>query len=448
LSNHNLLTKLWLDKIIYRRTTIFVNAVKAKKLKEDFMELKKTAIKFLKVVMPLILVMSYAMPVLASGMVNILNAPGDTGQNEITKFSEPKLTTASIMQGSGVEGDPYLIATIDDLKSVNSNLTAHYKLIADIDLNNEEWSPLGKVFTGTFQGTFDGGMHKIKNLLIKNSTDYLYCGFFGFAENAIIKNVIIENVDIELADRDIGALVGACSDSTIINCAIIGTGKVRVASGVNRACGGLIGRGGSNLNIIQCYTSINVENGKYTGGIIGEGSGVSSSPTIMKNCLTSGDIQGIKGEDSYYGGLAGNYHGQIENCLFIGTSVRTQRLAGLAIPLPVNSYFDKTKAVDGNNYIEGSQSKTTEELMDPALYAGWDTDVWDFTSGYPSIKVFANIEDTPPDTPDNPTTSTEAIYKYDALGRLIEVIYSSGDKIVYTYDPAGNITSVKKVLAV
>jgi YD repeat-containing protein len=39
-------------------------------------------------------------------------------------------------------------------------------------------------------------------------------------------------------------------------------------------------------------------------------------------------------------------------------------------------------------------------------------------------------------------------YEYDDLGRLIEVIYDSGQKIVYTYDAGGNILSVKDVTPV
>ncbi|NLD48119.1 MAG: hypothetical protein GX660_13155, partial [Clostridiaceae bacterium] len=40
------------------------------------------------------------------------------------------------------------------------------------------------------------------------------------------------------------------------------------------------------------------------------------------------------------------------------------------------------------------------------------------------------------------TTTSAATYKYDDLGRLIEVTYNSGKKITYTYDAAGNILTI------
>ena len=45
-------------------------------------------------------------------------------------------------------------------------------------------------------------------------------------------------------------------------------------------------------------------------------------------------------------------------------------------------------------------------------------------------------------------TASAATYKYDDLGRLKEVTYSSGQKIEYTYDARGNILSVKDLSAI
>lgn len=37
--------------------------------------------------------------------------------------------------------------------------------------------------------------------------------------------------------------------------------------------------------------------------------------------------------------------------------------------------------------------------------------------------------------------AASATYTYDALGRVTQVLYDNGTKIVYTYDSAGNITN-------
>lgn len=44
------------------------------------------------------------------------------------------------------------------------------------------------------------------------------------------------------------------------------------------------------------------------------------------------------------------------------------------------------------------------------------------------------------------TVTSAATYKYDDLGRLIEVTYDSGIKITYTYDAAGNILTVSNTV--
>ena len=73
--------------------------------------------------------------------------------------------TTEFAGGTGTEDDPYLISTKEQLNNVQNNLSAHYKLIADIifvDADYESsgdfynsgkgWSPIGSSDTTPFKG--------------------------------------------------------------------------------------------------------------------------------------------------------------------------------------------------------------------------------------------------------------------------------------------------------
>ena len=93
---------------------------------------------------------------------------------------------------SFAEADPEPIteiSTLDDLKAfrqaVNDGNTYEGKvvsLLADIDLNGEEWIPIGGVNPNYFAGEFDGRGHSINNMIIDNTDGSLTAlGFFGNA---------------------------------------------------------------------------------------------------------------------------------------------------------------------------------------------------------------------------------------------------------------------------
>ena len=80
------------------------------------------------------------------------------------------------MTGSGTESDPYQIGTADQLKlfrdivngagGQTQNRGAYAVLTADIDLNNEPWTPIGPDRDSAYTGTFDGQGHTVKNLSV------------------------------------------------------------------------------------------------------------------------------------------------------------------------------------------------------------------------------------------------------------------------------------------
>ena len=70
-------------------------------------------------------------------------------------------------------------------------------LVADIDLENQLWTPIGQSGAVAFEGTFDGNGHTISNLNVISSVktdDRCSSGLFGWAEaplTAVVKNLTV-----------------------------------------------------------------------------------------------------------------------------------------------------------------------------------------------------------------------------------------------------------------
>lgn len=148
--------------------------------------------------------------------------------------------------------EAYTISTLEQLQALvvyvnaGNNVRGDYKkfrLIADIDLSTvDNWTPIGKNYSGYFRGTFDGGIydaegnlvgcHTISGLKITSNAEYV--GLFGFVRDSTIKNVNLTNVNISGSGSEVGGIAGY-NDGTIENCIINGN-----ISG-NRSIGGIVG---------------------------------------------------------------------------------------------------------------------------------------------------------------------------------------------------------------
>ena len=83
---------------------------------------------------------------------------GDTESSATT----PSAAMPAYSGGSGTETDPWLISTVDDLKTLAGTVNngedykdQYFILTDDIDLQNVSWTPIGDG-TNDFCGTFDG----------------------------------------------------------------------------------------------------------------------------------------------------------------------------------------------------------------------------------------------------------------------------------------------------
>lgn len=114
-------------------------------------------------------------------------------------------------------------------------------LTADIDLGEQEWTPIGRAKRYSFQGTFDGNGHAVTGLKIETGNNYR--SLFGYINNAIIKNLIVEgSINVPTASN-VGGIVAGSSSSTVQNCGFYGE-----VYGFN-SVGGVVGSG----NAVNCW---------------------------------------------------------------------------------------------------------------------------------------------------------------------------------------------------
>ncbi len=250
---------------------------------------------------------------------------------------------AAFEGGSGAEDDPFLVATPEQLDAVREHPGAHFKQVADLDLeghgeDDAGWRPIGH-FRGwldfePFTGRYDGNGHVIRNLTINRPEDE-HIGLFGYLdEDAAIVNVALIDVDIQ-GGQHTGALAGYYNAAGRIS-GCRATGKV---SGT-RDVGGLVG---FNLGAIEkSHAAVDVTATEMSaGGLVGSnnagtiseshatgqvtGAGVQVGGLVglntggtIKDCHATGDV---KGESGAVGGLLGGHSGPLENCHATGAVV-------------------------------------------------------------------------------------------------------------------------------
>jgi len=173
-----------------------------------------------------------------------------------------------------------------------------FKLTADIDLNNHEWTPIGS--RRTFNGTFDGQGYTVSNLKCTTSKKG---GLFADIAHATVKNVTVSGSVSFNTDNGVcqlGGIVAYVKDnSTITGC----TNQCTIAAtGSESRCdvggiAGLVANLNSNSNInftISNNTntgtvSDNGQTGSYAGGIIGTATATNfSSITLTQNNYSGG----------------------------------------------------------------------------------------------------------------------------------------------------------------
>lgn len=298
--------------------------------------------------------------------------------------------------GSGTEDDPYLIFNENQLSQVSNFLNQEgvvFKLMKDMDLTNwiaennpsQGWLPIG-VESAPFKGIFYGNNHTISGLTInRKSTNHV--GFFGYVTNATISNLTIEGTTVTGA-LNVGAFVGYILLSAISNCHV----RMNAGNGVTGTTnvGGFVGYSKyTNYETFSVVATVNssennggfagqvetgnfsdgsfsgelVGTGSYTGGLIGNASGLTLTNVVVKGS--------IAGQD-YTGGIVGcNVTGTFTNCKYEGELTGNQYVGGIVGALEntistFTSCFSKGIIIATGDYAGGiigvSQGACIEEM--------------------------------------------------------------------------------------
>ena len=251
-----------------------------------------------------------------------------------TVFNNGTITgNPALITGSGTETDPYQINTAAGLKwfrdKVNNAKTKEETkicavLTANIDLKNEEWTPIG-IGNGTenngatidfpYSGTFDGNGHTISGLNVnyRNKNGGLFC----YVMNATIKNLTVAGSVTHSSGDGVayGGIVGCADSSTIENC----TNRCTVTG--NWYAGGIVGWS-TDSDIIGCANFGNISSPSFSGGICGKIGGQNDATGIdatIRDCYNVGMVSG-----NYAGGITGQSDSEhidilIANCYNVGS---------------------------------------------------------------------------------------------------------------------------------
>jgi len=250
-----------------------------------------------------------------TGAANVIVSYTEDG---ITKTATQAVTVQDVFKGSGTEADPYQISTATDLRNLASQINnlkssasyyaAHYVQTDDIDLENVNWTPIGRYHESDtsdtlsakvlFDGKYNGNKHKITGLYMDYSRKY--AGLFGRLNgNAVIEKLTVEG-NLKSTSFSVGGIVGeAAFGSKIINCSFNGTVKG------NENAGGIAGKIHNGSSISSCYVNADISASAegYAGGITGiiqVGAHATSADALIEKSYFAGMVSG-----KYIGGISG-----------------------------------------------------------------------------------------------------------------------------------------------
>ena len=276
------------------------------------------------------------------------------------------------MDGLGTAVSPYQISTADQLKLfrdiVNGaggqapNAAACAVLTANIDLNNEPWTPIGPDRDSAYTGTFDGQGHTVKNLSVTVNGQPGRAGLFGCVKDGTIRKLTVAgSVSCTANQGWCGGIAGYAMDETIENCASLCTVS---CTGIDARVGGIVGLVDYN-----------------------------SRTLIIRDCYNIGNITGNGNTGSSdTGGICGFYMGgKISNCYNVGEITGSGYVSKIAVSAfnnnrPTNCYYLSDTDTDLNGTAKTAAEFANGDVL-KLLKADRDDSPWDSCQYVAAAKI-------------------------------------------------------------
>ncbi|MFA6861152.1 MAG: hypothetical protein WCR56_02065 [Bacilli bacterium] len=220
------------------------------------------------------------------------SASTNSTASSISSSSDSALSSSSEtdkeMEGTGTQVDPYLPLTAKHLKSLQDKIvgstSVYISLSNDIDLKNEEWSPLCQTETKIADIVLIGNNHTIKGLKITASTEDTtgVYGLFGYATGRISDLTVEGNIDVtSMNDLSLAGLVcGYAANLSLNNVKAVG-----------------------DVTISDDASTVN--QGSYVGGMVGFYSCIKAKYITVQGCSFKGSVVSSSDYIGIAGGLIG-----------------------------------------------------------------------------------------------------------------------------------------------
>ena len=340
----------------------------------------------------------------------------------------------------------YEIGNVTALKSFAAKVNAGetfegktVKLVADLDLNNAEWTPIGSAAQEHgFMGNFNGNGYTIKNLnmtdLTPDAEGYVYAGLFGVTEGIdkdnqnYIKNLTIENVTIYTDGHIVAAAIAYPYYTTVEDVTV--KGDINIKGGDYTA--GVLAytrRCVNAKNLAIAGNANSVVEGRYTvggvisdiqtnGGLTADYSNFSASGLTVKGAKCVGGISGIISRQTLNGAT-------VENVAIVSDDVRKGIVSGsIGDDAAINNI--KANNVTGATSYVGATYGTGETCtlkIDGVVYKYLENGKIEDANGYEIVANGLGYKE-----------KTYAVSTAEGLVTLAAKGLKSGEKVILTAD--------------